>query len=397
MPTPVIFSVERFLSSVESEQGAQYGYMSRKAGHTTTAVGLLCRMYTGWRRDNPAIYSGVSHLREWGPSLDNIYYNYYATQVMFHFGGSDWDDWNRKMRGHLFRNQSHAGHESGSWFFSGGYGDTGGRLYNTAMAILILEVYYRYLPLYGEASVQSEFRSIRHTPCAAGSASAHGVCRIRITSMSILAATYRPSLALLADLYELTMAYGYWKSGIAQRQAVFYLSFRQNPFHGGYAVCAGLATALEYLEGLRFQEDDLSYLASLAGNDGRPLLEPEFLAALGQLRLECDVDAVAEGTVVFPHEPLVRVTGPLVAGQLLESALLNIINFQTLVATKAARLVTAARGEPVLEFGLRRRRASTGRSPPAGPPISAAARPPRTSWPDASSASPSKAPMPIAG
>jgi nicotinate phosphoribosyltransferase len=172
--------------------------------------------------------------------------------------------------------------------------------------------------------------------------------------MNILAATYRTSLALLADLYELTMAYGYWKSGIAQREAVFYLSFRQNPFRGGYAVAAGLATALEYLAGLRFDADDLAYLAALAGNDGRPLFEPVFLDALGQMRLTCDVDAVPEGTLVFPQEPLVRVTGPLWQGQLLESALLNVVNFQTLVATKAARITMAARGEPVLDFGLRR-------------------------------------------
>jgi hypothetical protein len=157
VPSPTIFAIERFLASVESEHGAQYGYMSRAPGRTTTAVGLLCRMYTGWRRDNPAIYAGVSHVREWGLSLDNIYYNYYATQLMYHFGGGDWDDWNRKMRDHLVRNQSHAGHSSGSWYFSGGYGKRGGRLYNTAMAIMILEVYYRYMPLYTEASVEREF------------------------------------------------------------------------------------------------------------------------------------------------------------------------------------------------------------------------------------------------
>jgi nicotinate phosphoribosyltransferase len=111
---------------------------------------------------------------------------------------------------------------------------------------------------------------------------------------------------------------------------------------------------VELLEGLRFDADDLAYLAGLTGNDDRPLFEPAFLEHLAGMRFACDVHAIPEGTIVFPHEPLLRVTGPLLEAQMLETALLNIINFQTLIATKAARVNLAARGQPVLEFGLRR-------------------------------------------
>jgi nicotinate phosphoribosyltransferase len=165
---------------------------------------------------------------------------------------------------------------------------------------------------------------------------------------------YRSSLALLTDLYELTMAYGYWKAGPPDREAVFHLTFRRSPFHGGYTIAAGLATAIDYIENSRFTAADAAYLATLTGNDGRPLFEPAFLDFLLGLEPACDIDAVPEGTVVFPQEPLLRVRGPLLEAQLLETALLNIVNFQTLIASKASRLVLAARGEPVLEFGLRR-------------------------------------------
>lgn len=164
----------------------------------------------------------------------------------------------------------------------------------------------------------------------------------------------RGSPALLTDLYQLTMAYGYWKSGRADREAVFHLSFREAPFQGGFTIAAGLGPAMEFLQAFRFHEDDLAFLATLTGNDGRPLFEPRFLDYLGTLRLACDVDAIPEGTVVFAPEPLVRVQGPLLHAQLLETPLLNLINFQTLIATKAARVCLAAQGEPVLEFGLRR-------------------------------------------
>lgn len=172
--------------------------------------------------------------------------------------------------------------------------------------------------------------------------------------MNTLAALYRPSLALLTDLYELTMAYGYWKAGMTDRDAVFHLIFRENPFGSGFTIACGLENAVQYLEGLRFDDSDLAYLASLRGANDRPLFEPAFCNYLRDLPLALNVDAVPEGTVVFPHEPLVRVKGPLVQSQIVETALLTILNFQTLIATKAARVVLAAQGEPVLEFGLRR-------------------------------------------
>ena len=162
------------------------------------------------------------------------------------------------------------------------------------------------------------------------------------------------SLALLTDLYQLTMAYGYWKSGVAEREAVFHLFFRQPPFGGGYAIAAGLAPALDYLTQLRFDDSDVAYLAELCGADGAPMFERGFLDHLRAMNFSCEVDAIPEGSVVFAHEPLVRVRGPIMQAQLVETALLTIINFQTLVATKAARVCQSAAGAPVLEFGLRR-------------------------------------------
>jgi nicotinate phosphoribosyltransferase len=172
--------------------------------------------------------------------------------------------------------------------------------------------------------------------------------------MSILGDVYRPSLALLTDLYQLTMAYGYWKSGTADKEAVFHLFFRKNPFGGGFAVACGLHRAMELLERFRFEPEDVEYLAGVPGRDGRPIFERAFLDHLRGLRLRCDLDAMPEGTVAFPFEPLLRVRGPILEAQLLETALLNVLNFETLIATKAARVCLAARGEPVLEFGLRR-------------------------------------------
>lgn len=165
---------------------------------------------------------------------------------------------------------------------------------------------------------------------------------------------------LLTDLYQLTMAAGYFHAGRAEREAVFHLFFRRLPFEGGYAVAAGLGDVVEWLRGFRFEAEDLEWLASVPGRDGRPLFAPAFLEWLGKLRWTCDVDAVPEGTVVFPHQPLIRVRGPMVQAQLAETALLNIVNFQTLIATKAARVCESAQGEPVLEFGLRRAQGPEG-------------------------------------
>lgn len=159
---------------------------------------------------------------------------------------------------------------------------------------------------------------------------------------------------LLCDLYELTMAYGYWKKGLAQRKAAFHLSFRKKPFQGEFAVAAGLETLVEALENFRFAESDLSYLASLRHDSGQSLFEDDFLHYLAKFSFLCDLDAMPEGTPAFAHEPLLRVQGPLLGAQLVESMLLNIVNFQTIIATKACRVCWAARPDPVVEFGLRR-------------------------------------------
>ena len=166
--------------------------------------------------------------------------------------------------------------------------------------------------------------------------------------------------ALLTDLYQLTMAYGYWRSGVAEKDAAFHIFFRKHPFGGGFTLAGGLADAVEYLQHLRFEEEDLAYLGTLEGRDGRPLFEKAFLDYLRVLEFRCDVDAVPEGTVVFPQEPLLRMQGPILQAQLVETALLYFINFQSLIATKAARVCLAARGEPVVEFGLRRAQGADG-------------------------------------
>ncbi|HEU4734297.1 MAG TPA: nicotinate phosphoribosyltransferase [Kofleriaceae bacterium] len=165
---------------------------------------------------------------------------------------------------------------------------------------------------------------------------------------------YGGSLALLTDLYQLTMACGYWKAGTADREAVFHLTFRRAPFGGGYAIAAGVAQAIEFLRTLRFVPDDLAYLATLRDGRGAQLLPAAFLDYLGAMRFTCTVDAAPEGSLVFAHEPILRVTGPIAQAQLVETALLTMINFETLIATKASRVVLAARGAPVVEFGLRR-------------------------------------------
>jgi nicotinate phosphoribosyltransferase len=169
-----------------------------------------------------------------------------------------------------------------------------------------------------------------------------------------------PGDGVLTDLYQLTMAYGYWKSGAADREAVFHLFFRKHPFQGGFTVACGLADAMSFLQNFKFVESDLAYLATLQGRDGQPLFEQAFLNYLRDLEFRCDVDAMPEGTVVFPQEPLLRVRGPILQAQLVETALLYCINFQTLIATKAARICLAAQGEPVIEFGLRRAQGADG-------------------------------------
>ncbi len=153
---------------------------------------------------------------------------------------------------------------------------------------------------------------------------------------------------LLTDLYELTMLAGYLEEGIHDTPAVFDLFYRKNPFGGGYAVFAGLEPALEYLENLAFDETELAYLAGLG------IFTPRFIGFLRGFRFRGTVTAPPEGTVVFAGEPLLTVEGTLGEAQFVETALLTMVNFQTLIATKAARIVSAAAGGSVLEFGLRR-------------------------------------------
>ncbi|MFO7975049.1 MAG: nicotinate phosphoribosyltransferase [Candidatus Hydrogenedentota bacterium] len=158
----------------------------------------------------------------------------------------------------------------------------------------------------------------------------------------------REGLALLTDLYELTMVAGFRKEHRAGQRVCFEYFFRRLPPNAGFAVAAGLGPFLEYLENLRFQKADIQYLDSLG------LFDKDFLEYLRGFRPSLTIRAAPEGTLVFPHEPVVQVEGPVVEAQLVETALLNILNYQTLIATKAARICLAAEGEPVMEFGLRR-------------------------------------------
>ena len=164
---------------------------------------------------------------------------------------------------------------------------------------------------------------------------------------------------LLTDLYQLTMAQGYWECGKADTQACFHMFFRDYPFNGGYAVACGMAQLADLVDGFTFSEDDLEYLASIPAPGGGMLFKPEFIDYLRDFKLSVDIEAVAEGEIVFPYEPLVRVPGPIMECQLLETALLNCVNFETLIATKAARVCMAAEA-PVAEFGLRRAQGAAG-------------------------------------
>jgi nicotinate phosphoribosyltransferase len=165
--------------------------------------------------------------------------------------------------------------------------------------------------------------------------------------------------ALLTDLYQFTMSQAYWQTGKIEEEGCFYLHFRENPFHGGYSIACGMAQVAEIVTNFAFTDEDIVYLGSLPAPDGTSLFDHGFLDTLKNLRLSVDIDAVKEGTVVFPYEPLVRVTGPIMQCQLLETALLNCVNFETLIATKAARVCQVAQG-PVAEFGQRRAQGPMG-------------------------------------
>ena len=158
----------------------------------------------------------------------------------------------------------------------------------------------------------------------------------------------RPSnLTLLTDLYELTMMQGYFKNPTDQ-VVVFDAFYRTNPYNGGYAICCGLEQVIEYIRELHFAPDDIDYLRSLN------IFDDDFLEYLRGFHFTGDIYAIPEGTVVFPREPLLKVVAPVMEAQLMEPAILNILNHESLIATKATRVCKAARGDGVMEFGLRR-------------------------------------------
>lgn len=157
VPSPVTELVKEYLNHVQDGGGAFYGYQTSDKAPGPTAVGLLLRMYLEWPRDDERLARGVHYLANRGPSTNDVYFDYYATQVLHHYGGPLWEGWNARMRDYLVTTQSTSGHEAGSWFFPDQHGSVGGRLYTTAMCIMILEVYYRYMPLYGNRAVEEGF------------------------------------------------------------------------------------------------------------------------------------------------------------------------------------------------------------------------------------------------
>ena len=156
------------------------------------------------------------------------------------------------------------------------------------------------------------------------------------------------NLTLLTDLYELTMMQGYFKEKDANETVIFDMFYRTNPHGNGFAICAGQEQAIEYIKGLHFDESDIEYLRSLN------IFAEDFLEYLSTFRFTGDIYAIPEGTVVFPRESLIKVIAPIMQAQLVETALLTIINHQSLIATKTERIVHAAKGDGVMEFGLRR-------------------------------------------
>lgn len=158
----------------------------------------------------------------------------------------------------------------------------------------------------------------------------------------------RQNLTLMTDLYELTMMQGYYKNKDQNETVIFDAFYRTNPCGGGYAISAGLEQVIQYIRELHFDEEDIDYLASLG------IFQPDFLEYLRTFRFSGDIYAIPEGTVMFPREPIIKVIAPIMEAQLVETAILNIINHQSLIATKAARVCYAAKGDGIMEFGLRR-------------------------------------------
>lgn len=178
--------------------------------------------------------------------------------------------------------------------------------------------------------------------------------------MALTDITRSTDVSMNTDLYELTMAQGLWENGKLGEQGCFTAFFREAPFGSVYAVMCGTAELGEFVENFRFTDEDIAYLAELEAPGGGALFKPGFIEFLRGFCPQVDIDAIPEGELVFAREPMVRVSGPMLDCQLLETALLNIIGFQTLVATKTARVVQAAQGRPVAEFGLRRAQGPDG-------------------------------------
>ena len=156
------------------------------------------------------------------------------------------------------------------------------------------------------------------------------------------------NLTMLTDFYEITMANGYFETGMADNIAYFDMFFRRIPDGGGYAIMAGVEQMMDYLKNLKFTDDDIEFLR------GKGIFCEEFLNYLRNFKFECDVWAVPEGTPIFPHEPIVTVRGPVIQAQFIETMVLLSINHQSLIATKANRIVRAAKGRSIMEFGTRR-------------------------------------------
>ena len=159
---------------------------------------------------------------------------------------------------------------------------------------------------------------------------------------------------LLADLSQINMAYCLWKQGMQDYEAAYHLYYRKAPFKGVFTIFSGLDQILEILNNFSFSQDDISFLRSLKNPNETLLFEDDFLAYLSELKADISVHAVAEGTIIFPNIPIVRVTGNMIVAQLLEASLLNAVNFNSLVASKAARMCQSAKSSPVWEYGLRR-------------------------------------------
>ncbi len=153
VPRETLDRAGAFLDSVQSDDGSAYGYQSSGIQRSPTAIGLLCRMVSGWRRGDPRLLHGIERIVAWGPSYDDMYFNYYATQVLHHQEGPAWAAWNERLREHIIATQATGGHEAGSWHFADPHTTPGGRLCDTALSLMILEVYYRHLPLYGLTAI----------------------------------------------------------------------------------------------------------------------------------------------------------------------------------------------------------------------------------------------------